>query len=146
MEPADGDYDDRYLAGIVLFNRQDYFEAHEVWEALWLDRALPEKRFIQGLIQVAVGLTHFGNGNVRGAVKLYASSRAYMAPYGDRYLGLDNAAFWRQLAVCFAPLLTGAEPDPAVELDLALVPDIVLEPPPARWPDPADFLEPEEQE
>jgi predicted metal-dependent hydrolase len=134
-------YDDRYLAGIVLFNRHDFFEAHEVWEDLWMDRAGPEKRFVQGLIQAAVGLLHFGNGNLQGARKLYASSRAYMEVYGPHYLGLDNAAFWRQMEQCFAQLLAG---ELSVELDLELAPVIGLEPPPERWPDPADFLEHEE--
>src|SRR5437868_2828922 len=77
-------YDPRYLAGIVLFNRGDFFEAHEAWEALWMDTAGPDKRFYQGLIQAAVGLCHFCNGNVRGAAKLYHSSRDYMSRYGQR--------------------------------------------------------------
>ena len=34
---ADTPYDPRYLAGIVLFNRGDFFEAHEVWESLWME-------------------------------------------------------------------------------------------------------------
>jgi predicted metal-dependent hydrolase len=137
-------YDDRYLAGIVLFNRHDFFEAHEVWEDLWMDRAGPEKRFVQGLIQAAVGLLHFGNGNVRGARKLYLSSRDYMQPYGSYYLGMDNAAFWQQMGKCFQRLLATDEPDRSIELDLDLVPAIALEPPPASWPDPAAFLEHED--
>ena len=45
------EYDPRYLAGILHFNRGDYFEAHEVWEDLWHDKAGPDRRFYQGLIQ-----------------------------------------------------------------------------------------------
>ena len=33
------EYDRRYLAGVVLFNRGDFFEAHEVWEDLWMNCA-----------------------------------------------------------------------------------------------------------
>ena len=76
-------YDARYLAGIRLFNEADFFEAHEVWEDLWTDCPLVDRRFYQGLIQAAVGLLHFVNGNVRGAVKLYQSSRAYLETYGS---------------------------------------------------------------
>ena len=46
-------YDPRYLAGVVLFNQGDFFEAHEAWEALWMDTAGEEKKFIQGLIPSA---------------------------------------------------------------------------------------------
>ena len=137
-------YDERYLAGIVLFNRRDFFEAHEVWEALWMDSATPEKKFYQGLIQAAVGLLHFGNGNVRGAAKLYVSSRAYMEPLGSPYLGMDTTAFWRQMEQCFTELMASKEPDRSIELDLDLVPTITLDPPPEQWPDPAQFVELEE--
>ncbi len=59
------DYDARYLGGVRFFNEGDFFEAHEVWEDLWLNTAGPERRFYQGLIQAAVALYHFGNGNLR---------------------------------------------------------------------------------
>src|ERR1700674_1570492 len=93
MAQSEG-YDPRYLAGIVLFNRGDFFEAHEVWEDLWRDCAGPDRRFYQALIQAAVGLLHFCNGNARGAVKLYHSSRDYMGRYGSPHLGLNVTAFW----------------------------------------------------
>jgi len=54
---------------------------------------MPEKKFYQGLIQAAVGLCHFCNGNMRGAAKLYKSSREYMMRFGTPYMGLDQTAF-----------------------------------------------------
>jgi predicted metal-dependent hydrolase len=137
-------YDPRYLAGVVLFNRGDFFEAHEVWEALWMETFGEEKRFIQGLIQAAVGLCHFCNGNVRGAVKLYHSSRDYMRKYPSPYLGLDQSTFWGQMERCFAPLLASAEPPQRIEPEEELLPTIELEPAPEEWPDPAVYLEHEE--
>src|SRR5947209_20462200 len=98
-EPAPA-YDPRYLGGILFFNEHDYFEAHEVWESLWLECAGPERRFIQALIQAAVALFHFGNGNLRGTAKLYRSGRAYMEAYRSPYLGLDISDFWRQMERC----------------------------------------------
>ena len=144
MDGPDPNYDPRYLAGILFFNRQDYFEAHEVWEDLWMDSAGPEKRFYQGLIQAAVGLFHFGNGNLRGAAKLYHSSRDYMVRYGSPYLGLDAAAFWEQMARCFAEVHAGTDPDRNLRPREELIPIITLDPPPAAWPDPEDFLDDED--
>src|SRR5438874_11223732 len=112
MSDADT-YDPRYLAGIVLFNRGDYFEAHEVWEDLWADSANPDHCFYQGVLQAAVGLLHFGNGNLRGAVKLYRSSLGYLEPFRGVCHGLDVDDFRRQMERCFAELLTDAEPPPA---------------------------------
>jgi hypothetical protein len=134
------DYDPRYLAGILFFNGRDFFEAHEVWEDLWADSHGDERRFYQGLIQAAVGLFHFGNGNLGGAAKLYHSSRDYMERCGSPFLGLDVADFWRQMERCFRPLLESAAPDRAVRPADESLPVLALDPPPAAWPDPADFL------
>jgi hypothetical protein len=69
------------------------------------------RRFYQGLIQAAVGLFHFGNGNLRGPLKLYRTSHAYMEGLPSPYLGLDIEAFWKQMAACFAALLADPNPD-----------------------------------
>jgi uncharacterized protein len=138
------EFDPRYLAGILFFNRQDYFEAHEVWESLWMESAGPERRFYQALIQAAVALYHFGNGNLRGAVKLFHSSKNYMQPYGERYLGLDASDFWGQMARCFADVLASPDPDRDLRPQEELLPSIALYPPPAQWPNPEDYLEEED--
>jgi predicted metal-dependent hydrolase len=116
--PASGNYDERYLAGIVCFNRGDYFDAHEVWEELWMDCPAADRRFVQALIQAAVSLYHWGNGNTAGADRLFQSSRRYMEPYRPRRHGLDVDRFW-------------------IEMENAgrVAPSIVLDPPPGRWPD-----------
>jgi uncharacterized protein len=137
-------YDPRYLAGIVLFNRGDFFEAHEVWESLWMETFTPEKKFYQGLIQAAVGLLHFCNGNVAGAAKLYRSSRDYMLRYGSPFFGLNQDAFWGQMDGCFAELMAQQPPTRAVTIQEELIPTIELDPAPAVWPDPAAFLDEEE--
>jgi predicted metal-dependent hydrolase len=133
-------YDPRYLAGILFFNEQDYFEAHEVWEDLWSESHGDERRFYQGLIQAAVGLYHFSTGNLGGAIKLYRSSHDYMAPCGSWFLGLDVETFWQQMERCYRPLLATATPDRTLRPDPELLPIIALDPPPAAWPDPVDFI------
>jgi predicted metal-dependent hydrolase len=139
MEMNAAQYAPRYLAGIVLFNRGDFFEAHEVWESLWMETFGPEKQFFQGLIQAAVGLCHFCNGNVRGAVKLYHSSRDYLQRYGSPYLGLDQTTFWGQMDRCYAELLA-AGPAEKIEIREELIPTMDLDPAPAAWPDPEPYL------
>src|SRR4051812_45690608 len=124
------DYDPRYLAGVLLFNEGDFFEAHEVWEDLWSESHGDERRFYQGLIQAAVGLCHFGNGNLGGAAKLYHSSRAYLERCPSPFLGLDLTAFGAAMAACFAALLGPDAPDRGARPDPGLVPRITLDPPP----------------
>jgi hypothetical protein len=137
----DQPYEPRYLAGIVLFNRGEFFEAHEVWESLWMETFGPEKKFYQALIQAAVGLCHFCNGNLRGAAKLYRSSREYMSRYEPVMFGLDQAKFWADMERCFAPVFAADENAKGITPDEALIPEIELQPPPETWPDPAPFLE-----
>ena len=103
----------------------------------------PEKQFYQGLIQAAVGLCHFCNGNVRGAVKLYHSSRDYMGRYGSPFLGLDETRFWEQMQRCFAEVLAVAEPTKAIAPVEELIPTIELDPSPREWPDPSAYVEAE---
>jgi len=124
---ADDSYDPRYLEGIELFNKCDFFEAHEVWEDLWKDIQGPDRRFYQGLIQVAVCLHHFGNGNIRGAKKLYFSSRGYLEAYGPKHLGLDITKLLSQLEICCQAILESKEEFPQIEIVPDLIPEIHLE-------------------
>lgn len=121
------DYDPRYLAGIEHFNACDFFEAHEVWEELWADYSGPSRKFYQGLIQVAVCLHHFGNGNIRGAKKLYFGCRGYLEPYLPRHEGLDLTKLLAQLEICCREILESKEEYPQIEIVPDLIPEIHLE-------------------
>lgn len=116
-----------YLRGIEHFNACEFFEAHDVWEELWNDCRGQVRRFYQGLIQVAVALHHFGNGNIHGARKLYFTSRGYLEGYLPFYMGLDLDAFLAQLQRCFADILASEEERPSIELVPALIPEICLD-------------------
>ena len=120
-------YDPRYLAGIEHFNKCDFFEAHEVWEELWADTQGPSRRFYQGLIQVAVCLHHFGNGNIRGAKKLYHGCRGYLEGYLPKYEGLDVEKLLAQLEICCREILESKEEFPRIEIVPDLIPEIHLE-------------------
>ena len=137
-------YDPRYLAGVLFFNATDFFEAHEVWEDLWTESYGDDRRFVQGLIQAAVGLFHYSSGNLGGAVKLYRTSREYMAPVGSPFWGLDVNEFWKHMETCYRPLLGPQPPDPSTRPDSTLIPTITLDPPPESWPNPEDFIDEED--
>lgn len=54
---------DQYLRGIDLFNNADFFDAHEALEDVWRAAPAENKKFLQGLIQVAVAFHHYSTGN-----------------------------------------------------------------------------------
>lgn len=119
-------YDVRYLKGIAYFNECEFFEAHDVWEELWQEYQGPSRRFYQGLIQVAVCLHHFGNGNTRGARKLYYSSRKYLEEYCPDHLGLDVDQLLAQMHVCCADIISSDEEFPSAEIVVDRIPEIHL--------------------
>ena len=120
-------YDPLYLQGIEHFNECDFFEAHEVWEELWTEYRGELRRFYQGMIQAAVALHHFGNGNIRGAKKVYLSSRGYLDDYRPACQGLDLEQFLDQYERCFAEVLGSEEEFPQIEIDPELIPEIHLD-------------------
>ena len=64
----------RFQEGIALFNRGQFFDCHEALEEVWLQSYGVRKKFLQGLIQVAVALHHLRNGNLAGAQRLLAAA------------------------------------------------------------------------
>lgn len=122
-------YDPLYLKGIEYFNDCEYFEAHEVWEELWTEYRGDLRKFYQGLIQAAVALHHFGNGNIRGAKKVYLSSSGYLETFGPVCQGIHLDEFLAQMRICFGEVLTSEEEFPKIDIDPKLIPEIKLDPP-----------------
>jgi len=129
MSAATIEYDPLYLKGIAYFNACEFFEAHETWEELWKNYSGDLRLFYKGLIQAAVALHHFGNGNIRGARKVYFSSRNYIEPYGPVCQGLDVENFLAQFDACFADVAAADVEFPQIEINPELIPEIWLDPP-----------------
>ena len=100
-----GPYDPRYLAGIELFNEGEFYDCHDVWEDLWTDYRGPDRAFYQGLIQTAVALYHLTSGNLRGARRMFFSSRGYLAPYPNVHEGIQLERLLQDMHTCFSPVL-----------------------------------------
>lgn len=122
-------YDPRHVEGARLFNACDFHEAHDAWEDLWTEYQGPSRDFYKGLIQTAVCLFHFCNGNIRGARKLYHSSRKYLAPYGPQHGGVDLDKLLAEMERCCAAMLAAEGEFPEVDIDESLIPEIHLNPP-----------------
>lgn len=65
---------DEYLFGIDLFNHGFWFEAHEIWEAVWLaqNKDSETRVFMQGLIQLSAALFKKKSGKYESAERLAA--------------------------------------------------------------------------
>lgn len=92
-----------YQGYFTCFNAQDYYEAHDVLEHLWLRDRGPDYAFYKGLIQIAGAYVHLkkqflrpdhpkDGRRLRPAARLFLLGRDNLAGYGDRHLDLDVAA------------------------------------------------------
>jgi predicted metal-dependent hydrolase len=86
MEPQD---DPRFLKGIEEFNQGLFFECHETLEEIWLEDHGEERKFYQGLIQIAAGYFKLQQGVPAGALKLWSMGLEKIEPYGPICLGVN---------------------------------------------------------
>jgi uncharacterized protein len=80
--------DERFERGLAHFNAREFFEAHEVWEEVWLTEDEPERTFLQGLIQIAAAFHHYRHGNSEGAESLLAAGIVKITRFPHDYHGL----------------------------------------------------------
>ena len=78
--------------GVELFNRGEYWHAHEQWEAGWLKASEPDATFYKGIIQAAAALVHWQRGNPRGLNRNWQKSRQKLVLLPAHMHGIDLAA------------------------------------------------------
>jgi len=64
--------------GLRLFNKGEYFEAHEALEAAWNAEKGEVRDLYRGILQIAVVYLHITRSNYNGAVKVYARSQKWL--------------------------------------------------------------------
>ena len=84
--------------GIEEFNRGHFFEAHELWEEAWNNVVGEEKRFYQGLVQIAAGYHKLSLAQPNGARKLLARGNQTLSSFPPDYTGIDLASFLQLVA------------------------------------------------
>ena len=77
------------LRGVTAFNAGRFLEAHEIWEVLWNETVGEEKRFVQGLVQLAAGYLKLSSAQYSGALKLLTRACQTLRTYPPIYAGLQ---------------------------------------------------------
>lgn len=80
-----------YLKGLEAFNTEHFYEAHEHWEEVWLETSDPDKKFLQGLIQVAAAFHHHSRANLLGTHNLLREGLRKLDEFPSRHGGLEIA-------------------------------------------------------
>lgn len=79
-----------YLGYFDCFNRQEFYEAHDVLEELWLaDRRGPDGDFFKGLIQLAGAFVHLQKERLRPSAALFKLARTNLTKYPAIHWQLD---------------------------------------------------------
>lgn len=111
---------------VQQFNQGDYYACHDTLEALWMEAGDPERRFYQGLLQIAVGYYHFTNNNWRGCLIVLGEGIAKLSDYYPSFLELEMESFVKANQANLTELQQlGAER--LGEFDKKRIPSLVME-------------------
>lgn len=90
--------------GIEEFNNREFYQCHDTLEAIWIEAPETDKRFYQGILQVAVACHHLSNRNQRGAIILLGEAIRRLKDYQPDYLDVDVSELMSQSAVLLQTL------------------------------------------
>ena len=133
-----------YRAFFRCWNEQQYYEAHDVLEQLWLNTKSSDADFFKGLIQAAGAFVHLQkrfehplhakhSRRLSPAVRLFQLADKNLSRFSPRHHGLDVAAF-RELLRGFADRIVASDykanpwsPETAPKLRLQIKREVLLD-------------------
>ena len=100
--------DKRFTEGLALFDEKEYYECHEIIEALWLETPKddPYRDLYKGVIQAAAAIYQLERGILSGAMGLYKTAKIYLKPYEPSALGADVKAIVNLMDERFRPWIS----------------------------------------
>ena len=98
--------------GRACFLRGEFYEAHEHWEAVWDEADDPERRWIQGMIQVATGLHKVTRGRSDIGLGLFRRALDKLRDAPPSLHGVDLAGMIADARAATAEIDAGGRPDP----------------------------------
>jgi len=110
---------DLFAQGIALFNRQAFFECHEVLEDLWRPMRGPRRLFLQGVIHLAVGFYHHQQANPLCAERQLRKGLKKLAGYLPGFDGVNTALLYREALTCLEAIMSGRAPERFPEIHLS---------------------------
>jgi len=94
-----GSREPQFLEGLELFNRQEFYDCHDLIEDLWLQESSDKQPFLQGIIQAAVAFFHYQQGKWGAARTMMKQSIDKLATYPRLHGGIDLGKFRSELRV-----------------------------------------------
>lgn len=118
------DYPEQYIQFIHKFNQGEYYECHDLLEEIWMEEK--SNKFLQGLLQLSVGIYHFEYGNIKGARWMLNNARKYLSGYLPVTWGLDLEPMLVYIDSCLEAL-PDVDSIPFAEVKSVAFPYVTLE-------------------
>ena len=99
--------------GLLCYRTQQFFEAHEHWESVWLTLREPEKSFLQSLVQVSAAFHHLRRGNRIGAISLLSRALRRLDRCSPQFCSIDVALLRNEAHEWLRALQTASAQHPA---------------------------------
>ena len=97
----------QFIKGVELFNKSEWYLAHDIFEEIWHNISGLERITIQAILQIAVAEVHLENGNLSGAVILYGEGFGRIINNDLPNLGIDLKSFSLDVEKRFRTLQCG---------------------------------------
>ena len=112
--PTMNDSAEHFHRGVELFNRGEFFEAHEEMEEAMnlLEGDESDWEFYLGVLRAAVANHKLTDGVLDSAILHLRAALNFLAPYPDRHRGIKLREFRNALTVQLDRLLTRTGPMP----------------------------------
>lgn len=108
---------------IEEFNDGYWFESHETLEDLWMVTPLPERTFMQGIIQAAAAFVHLARREYPGVIKLLDLAIEKLRGFMPEQFGIDVTRFVKDLQTARDEIAALGE-ERFLEWDYARAPNI----------------------
>ncbi len=102
-----------FQKGLEAFNSAHFYDAHEIWEEIWLETANPEKMFLQGLIQVAAAFHHYSKDNCLGCRNLLQAGLTKLDQFPKEHRGIEIEPLRASVRIWLTVLEIGKTPEDA---------------------------------
>ena len=80
---------EKAIEGIKLFNKGQYWDAHEALEEAWLGEIAPARNLYKGILQAGVMYLHIERKNFVGMAKMYERAIKWLAPWPNQCRGVN---------------------------------------------------------
>lgn len=121
---CEGPLPQKAIEGLELFNRGQYWQAHEALEAAWRAESGPVRELYRGVLQAGVVYLHITRQNYAGAIKVYRRSQKWLTLWPETCRGIAIGQLQKDLQRAILEV-QALGPERMAEFDLSILKPVV---------------------